>query len=129
MKHNLKRLAKAFEKSNNIKSLTPENEGQQQPVQGEGFTGGEWIVVNSGGMVTTERDNGYIVIATLETSPLKISREIEANARLIAEAKNMYYALKEMVDNFNPVIDGRNEIEQEEIKERANTILNRINTK
>jgi hypothetical protein len=101
------------------------NEGQQQPVQGEGFTPGEWIVVNSGGMVTTERDNGYIIIATLETSPLKINPEIEANARLIAEAKNMYAALINLVDVWDRG-DMHLYPQGKEMLKKAKAIINRI---
>lgn len=112
-----------------IQKNRKENECNQS-VQGEGFTGGKWRVVNSGGMVTTERDNGYIIIATLETSPLRISREIEANARLIAEAKNMYNKLKWIVKDIEPSVlfDG-NRSKWHEFYKESKEILNRINTK
>ena len=60
-------------------------------------TKGEWIVTHSGGQVEKQalpvsKDN---IICVLETSPLKISPEIEANAKLIAAAPDLLEALME----------------------------------
>jgi hypothetical protein len=82
------------------------NEGQQQPVQGEGFTGGEWKVeytkegYNDNIWVVSDCKKAGFVIASLERSASiqGANDEAEANARLIAEAKNMYAALINLVD-------------------------------
>lgn len=72
--------------------VTPVNEGQQQPVQGEGFTPGEWEVDNTSvnGIsiwANSERDNG-ILLASVWTEAR--GEEAEANARLIASAPTLY---------------------------------------
>jgi len=61
-------------------------------------TEGKWFTGNSGGIVKCEKDFGYIIICTLANSPLEISREVKANARLIAAApdllRSLEYAIK-----------------------------------
>ena len=51
-----------------------------------GITEGEWVVIDSGGRVMLKAVGKPQIICTLETMPLKITREIKANARLIAAA-------------------------------------------
>ncbi|KKN55605.1 hypothetical protein LCGC14_0580770 [marine sediment metagenome] len=59
------------------------------------YTKGHWAVSNSGGKVIVGGMKHPTTIATLETVPLKISPEIEANARLIAAAPYLYETAKE----------------------------------
>lgn len=56
------------------------------------YTQGDWTVSNSGGKVIIGGMKHPTTIATLETIPLKISPEIEANARLIADAPDLLAA-------------------------------------
>jgi len=92
----------------------------------DNFTEGEWKI--SG---TTRGLNGLYV----GTDKQHIAQvfpsipEYEANARLIAEAKNMYYAMKDLI-TWQYCFEPRNETEKETfdncVKE-AKAILNRIN--
>jgi hypothetical protein len=63
------------------------------------FTQGNWIIANSGGNVICHNGIRYENIATLEKSPLLITPEIEANARLISAAPDMLSVLKEAVEH------------------------------
>ena len=57
-------------------------------------TNGQWIVANSGGTVIVHNGTRYTKICELEKIPLKITPEIEANAKLIAAAPELLEALK-----------------------------------
>ena len=57
-------------------------------------TKGKWTAANSGGKVIVGGMMHPKTIATLETTPLKITPEIEANARLIAAAPRLLAACK-----------------------------------
>ena len=99
------------------------NEGQQQPVQGEGFTGGDWekfIQPTTDGLATTI-NVGSKRIATLSFVGIE---ETEANARLIVEAKPMYYALKEFE---SLLLEGDPQALTDHYLNNCEPILNRIN--
>lgn len=71
------------------------NEGQQQPVQGEGFTGGDWYVKNTNvGLLIKSKQEGQEGWQH-ENVCQPYNKD---DAKLIAEAKNMYYALKNAKD-------------------------------
>jgi hypothetical protein len=57
-------------------------------------TPGIWLVSNSGGKVITGGMRHPSVIAILETVPLRITLEVEANANLIAAAPDLLTACK-----------------------------------
>ena len=110
-------------------TTTPINEGKQ-PVQGEGFTGGEWKVKDSMPsrliIATGEGINENSIAAIYGNG---MEGEINANARLIAEAKNMYYALKDICEYEER---GRKRGEpriSDTYYSPVKAILNRINTK
>ncbi len=102
----------------------------------DGFTKGEWIVANSGGTVIVHDGIRYKQICLLEKAPLSITKEVEANARLIAAAPAMYEALKKasklifdmkdkycMKDGFlkdNALFDAETELEIEATLTRIN---------
>jgi hypothetical protein len=68
-------------------------------------TAGRWTVVDSGGTVISAREVTYITICKLENLPLRISPEVEANAKLIAAAPDMLEALieaKRMYEEVQP---------------------------
>lgn len=52
---------------------------------------------------------------------------LEGNTKLKATNDALVSALQDMVDNFSPVIDGRDEIKQDEILAKAKELLNNIN--
>lgn len=52
-------------------------------------TAGNWIVANSGGTIIYHNGIRYEKICELEKKPLKITPEVEANARLIAAAPTL----------------------------------------
>ena len=65
-------------------------------------TKGEWRVVDSGGTVialSQDRDR-YTTICKLETIPLRISEEVEANAKLIAAAPALLTEAQKLIDNI-----------------------------
>jgi len=97
------------------------------PVQGEGFTKGQWKVFiqpsNEGSVRTI--NVGSKRIATLEFMPT--IEESEANALLIANAPAMYAALKEWVRVINRTDAAKHYYG--EITERTEAILNRIDNK
>lgn len=57
-------------------------------------TKGPWVVSNSGGSVQRCGMVHPSIICILEKSPLKISPEVEANAKLIAAAPELLKALQ-----------------------------------
>ncbi len=62
------------------------------------ITQGKWIVTKSGGRVELQTMGHPKTICTLvETAPLKISPEVEANARLIAASPQMLEELKHLI--------------------------------
>ncbi len=63
-------------------------------------TKGKWTVVDSGGTVISARESTYITICKLENLPLRISAEVEANAKLIAAAPDMLEALQSVNNYF-----------------------------
>ena len=71
-------------------------------------TKGKWTVANSGGKVIVGGMMHPKTIATLETTPLKITPEIEANARLIAAAPELLDACKMMFE----ALDNRGQIDR-----------------
>jgi len=96
------------------------------PVQVEGFTGGEWRVKTNkrGDIVIWDIDGNCIADCNM-TANLKTT-EKEANALLIANAKNLYENLKRIIDR----------IEESDLQNyfpsaytRAKAILNRIDNK
>ena len=58
-------------------------------------TAGKWTVVDSGGTVISARESTYVTICKLENLPLRISAEVEANAKLIAAAPELLNACME----------------------------------
>lgn len=68
-------------------------------------TKGPWIVANSGGSVKLGGMRHPKTICTLETSPLSISPEVEANAKLIAAAPDMLIALQKAVEVIERMSD------------------------
>jgi hypothetical protein len=87
----------------------------------EGFTGGKWRVNN----ISIESSQGWH-IANINPFAPETSNS-EANARLIAEAKNMYQLIKRFSEtaeflNGNMPVAFRNE------RKEAKAILNRINS-
>lgn len=57
-------------------------------------TKGEWTVIDSGGRVMLKAVGEPQIICTLETRPLKITPEVQANALLIAAAPKLLAACK-----------------------------------
>jgi len=49
--------------------------------------------------------------------------EDSANTKLIVSSPELLKSLMEMVENFSPIIDSRDEIEQEQIIKRAQDII------
>jgi hypothetical protein len=58
-------------------------------------TQGKWTVENSGGTVVSLGGRLPVVICELADAPVKITREVEANAKLIAAAPLLLEACKE----------------------------------
>ena len=71
-------------------------------------TKGKWTAANSGGKVIVGGMMHPKTIATLETTPLKITPEIEANARLIAAAPELLEVAQAIV---NMDLDGMGRLE------------------
>lgn len=57
----------------------------------------KWVVIDSGGRVMLKAVGEPQIVCTLETKPLKITREIQARAALIAAAPNLLEACKAWV--------------------------------
>jgi len=98
----------------------------------EGFTGGEWKLYEMGeGNYRIKSGGQYI--ASVNSAPGWV-KEAEVNAALIAESKNMYEALKDMVEEKEQEGRAYKQLSGEylpldpKIKE-AKAILNRINSK
>lgn len=82
----------------------------------EKHTPGSWAVSNSGGKVIRGGMVHPSTIATLETRPLRITREIEANAYLIASAPELLDWVKEVCFNgqvsFEQLAQGKDLIQK-----------------
>jgi len=72
-------------------------------------TKGKWTVANSGGKVIVGGMMHPKTIATLETTPLKITPEIEANARLIAAAPRLLAACNRYVQQVESSVISLNQ--------------------
>lgn len=72
-----------------------EQAGSTDQLTGELFTGGDWSIGNdsSGKFIVFDKTQQFGRICTLRTN-----EEVEANALLIAESKNMYHALKVLAE-------------------------------
>lgn len=64
-----------------------------------------WFVANSGGCVLHHNGIRYDKIAILETSPLLITEEVEANAQLIAIAPDLLEMLHGTMKALNRMIE------------------------
>ena len=65
-------------------------------------TKGKWVVIDSGGRVMLRAVGEPQIICTLEIRPLKITPEVQDNARLIAAAPDLLAALEGDEDNCVP---------------------------
>jgi len=97
----------------------------------EGFTGGEWKVkiasINSQHGVRVMMDKGFI-----QLYGCKNQQEAEANAALIADAKNLYHALRNANFQLREMITdkfGEDVANMSGLLKANEAILNRINSK
>jgi len=107
----------------------------------EGFTGDIWRMCgeDKGGCIcgqiwSTKMDFNVATVHMENEDIGSITKDqMLSNAQRIVTAVNnfdaMYAALKDMVENFSPTIDGRNEIKQDEILAKAKAIINTIDNK
>lgn len=92
------------------------NKPNTQKKEAAPFTGGEWSVFKTAA-------NDVFVIANNKGTICKMLdtvKEAEANARLLVESKNMYFALKDLID-----LCGCFHATNEKI-DNAQTLINRI---
>lgn len=112
----------------NKKNLPPHIDEASTSREENGFTPGEWKIV--------KRDNDLFPYKRLVRSEGKLCavvegdtpEEAEANASLICEAKNMYYALKELLDSAEDM-NGKLTSYGNPSIERAKAIIQRIENK
>lgn len=119
-----------------VKSVEKEmrrKESEPLPVQGEGFTPGEWEACkNNDGWpdlpIWTTIDIGNGILQNECVATVWANDKAEANARLICQAPAMYVALKAMSQNYSLLlgsIDDANENDYSLLTE-AEAILSRI---
>ena len=112
------------------------------PVQKEGFTAGQWEVNSKHGnriwiasKVGTDNTMSEIIAEVLCNPSCSEDKEAEANAALIAEAKNLFHSLKNFVDGIDIICEGLEDgqrkdtylsIQKSLTYTTAKTIINRI---
>ncbi len=83
-----------------------------------------WMVVNSGGAITAEFKDGYELICTLETVPLKITPHIEANAHHIVKCVNTHDELMEILMEMKNAIYHNTDISIISRRLKNNSLIN-----